>query len=183
MAKGALFFILAMGIAAGPLEAAGSGKHLDVFVSRQELVASRAGKPLKSYTVSTSRFGIGNLLDSNQTPLGRHRIARKIGAGAAPNTIFRNRINTGAVSEINRSAAAIADDRITSRILWLEGLEPGVNRGGRVDSYRRQIYIHGTADEGLIGRPASHGCIRMRNTDVIQLFDWAEVGTTVTIHP
>ncbi len=179
---GAFFFILVFFTAQSPAAADGE-KRLDVYVSQQKMVASSGGKTLKAYPVSTSRYGIGNRLNSNQTPLGGHRIARKIGAGVPANTIFKNRVNTLTVSAINLSDRPSADDRITSRILWLDGLEPGVNKGKRVDSFKRQIYIHGTADEGLIGKPASHGCIRMRNADVVQLFDWAQVGTTVTIHP
>jgi lipoprotein-anchoring transpeptidase ErfK/SrfK len=95
--------------------------------------------------------------------------------------IFRNRVYTGKVSALNHSDQPSSEDRITSRILWLEGLEPGFNRGGRVDSFKRFIYIHGTSDEGLIGRPASHGCVRMKNADVIELFDAIKVGTPVLI--
>ncbi|MGH7198186.1 MAG: L,D-transpeptidase family protein [Candidatus Omnitrophota bacterium] len=181
--QGAIFFVCVFLTAFSSAQAQGAEKRLDVHVSQQKMVVSQGGKKLKVYPVSTSRYGTGNLLNSNQTPLGRHRVAQKIGTGAALNTIFRNRVNTRTVSAVNLSDRLSAEDRITSRILWLEGLEPGVNKGRRVDSFRRQIYIHGTPDEGLIGKPASHGCIRMRNADVVQLFDWAEVGTVVIIAP
>ena len=180
---GAFFLILGSFLAMPQAQAADAAKHLEVYLSRQKLVAAHGGKVLKTFPVSTSRFGAGNLLNSEKTPLGRHRIAQKIGAGAPVNTIFKNRVDTRSVSAVNLSDQPAVEDRITSRILWLEGLEPGVNRGKGVDSHRRQIYIHGTPDEGLIGRPASHGCIRMRNADVVQLFDWVEVGTVVTIYP
>jgi len=156
---------------------------IKVFVSKQRLFLYRNNELIKEYPISTSKFGIGNQLGSNKTPLGKHRVARKIGDKAALNMIFKNRASLGRLSAINYLEKPSLDDRITSRILRLEGLERGVNKGGRVDSFHREIYIHGTPDEGLIGRPASHGCIRMKNQDVVELFDAAEVGTLVTIYP
>lgn len=155
--------------------------RLEVAVSKQKMVLFDGERPIKEYVVSTSRYGLGNRLASNKTPLGRHRIAKKIGEGAPLGAIFKSRVFTGKVSAINLSDRPGLEDRVTSRILWLEGLEKGVNRGGRVDSFRRCIYIHGTPDEGLIGRPASHGCIRMKNKEVIELFDRVPLGTPILI--
>jgi hypothetical protein len=125
---------------------------------------------------STSRFGIGQVEGSKCTPRGLHRIAEKIGAGAASGTVFKARRAVGHVSQ-----PEFADAKITTRILWLEGLEPGFNRGGNVDSHRRYIYIHGTADQSSIGKPVSSGCIHLADADLIPLFDKLPVGTLVWI--
>ena len=125
---------------------------------------------------STSRFGIGQAEGSNCTPLGLHRIAEKIGAGAPAGTVFKSRQIIGHTSQ-----PEFADAKITTRILWLEGLEPGVNRGGNVDSHSRYIYIHGTADQASIGKPASCGCIHLADADLIPLFDLLPAGTLVWI--
>lgn len=149
-----------------------------VDVAQQRLYLRENGRTLKSYPVSTARNGIGYALDSNKTPLGLHEIAKKIGAEAKELTIFKARVNTGQLAERN---AENAGDLVTSRILWLRGLEPGVNAGGDVDSFNRYIYIHGTPEEHLIGKPVSHGCVRMKNADVIALFDLVEEGMPVYI--
>jgi len=133
---------------------------------------------IKSYPVSTSKYGIGSQAGSNKTPLGRHRIQNKIGDGAPEGMIFKARQNTGIIAKINGKDRS---DFVTTRIMWLKGLEPGKNRGRRIDSYKRYIYIHGTAEEDKIGQPASHGCIRMYNSDVIDLFDRLKEGTEVDI--
>ena len=125
---------------------------------------------------STSRFGIGQTEGSNCTPLGLHRIVEKIGAGAPAGTVFKSRQIIGHTSQ-----PELADAKITTRILWLEGLEPGFNRGGNVDSHSRYIYIHGTADQASIGKPASCGCIHLADTDLIPLFDLLPAGTLVWI--
>jgi hypothetical protein len=125
---------------------------------------------------STSRFGIGQAEGSNCTPLGLHRIAEKIGAGEPVGTVFKSRQAVGHTSQ-----PGFADAKITTRILWLEGLEPGFNCGGKVDSLARYIYIHGTADQTSIGKPASCGCIHLADTDLIPLFDLLPVGTLVWI--
>jgi hypothetical protein len=155
---------------------------LVVRVGKQRLYLFKGGLPMKDYPVSTSRFGVGSVDGSLQTPLGAHQVRRRIGADVPMGTIFRGRRNTGEMARIltgpeDRSI----DDNITSRILWLDGLEEGVNRGGEVDSFRRFIYIHGTDEEGLVGRPASEGCVRMTNRDVIELFDQVPEGTLVMI--
>lgn len=172
----AVFFILGF----SGLSAA-EDLRLEVIVSQQKMILFEGGRPVREYAVSTSSYGVGNRLSSNKTPLGRHRIAKKIGEGAPLGAIFKSRVFTGKASAINLSDRPGLEDRVTTRILWLEGLEKGVNRGGRVDSFRRCIYIHGTPDEGLIGRPASHGCIRMKNREVIELFDRVPLGTPVLI--
>jgi L,D-transpeptidase YbiS len=125
---------------------------------------------------STSRFGIGQTEGSDCTPLGLHRIAEKIGAGEPAGTVFKSRKVVGHVSQ-----PELADAKITTRILWLEGLEPGFNRGGNVDSHSRYIYIHGTADQSSIGQPTSCGCIHLADADLIPLFDLLPVGTLVWI--
>jgi hypothetical protein len=127
--------------------------------------------------ISTSRFGIGNREGSNMTPPGLHRIEEKIGGGAVPWTIFRSRENAGEVWEKGMDD----ENQILTRILRLRGLEEGVNAGPGIDSYERYIYIHGTNREELIGTPMSHGCVCMKNDDVIRLFDMANVGTMVYI--
>jgi hypothetical protein len=125
---------------------------------------------------STSRFGIGQTEGSNCTPLGLHRIAEKIGAGEPAGTVFKSRKVIGHTSQ-----PELADAKITTRILWLEGLEPGFNRGGSVDSHGRFIYIHGTADQASIGKPTSCGCIHLADANLIPLFDLLPIGTLVWI--
>lgn len=131
---------------------------------------------VKKISCSTSRFGIGQVEGSNCTPLGLHRIAEKIGAGEPAGTVFKGRKIIGHTSQ-----PEFADAKITTRILWLDGLEPGFNRGGNVDSHARYIYIHGTADQKSLGRPASHGCIHLADADLIPLFDLLPVDTLVWI--
>jgi len=149
-----------------------------VDTSQQKLYLNQFDKEIKSYPISSSKYGIGSAAGSNKTPLGHHRIVQKIGDGAPEGIVFKGRINTGAFAEINGKNVG---DLVTSRILWLEGLEEGKNKGPGIDSYSRYIYIHGTAEENLIGQPASHGCIRMKNRDVIDLFDRVSEGTLVDI--
>jgi len=120
------------------------------------------------YPVSTALRGAGNTRDSEQTPLGRHRIAAKIGAGAEIMTAFHGRHPVGIYQP---DVDDPKEDWILSRILWLSGDQCGINRRGCVDTFSRYIYIHGTADEGSLGTPVSHGCIRMANDDIITLFD------------
>ncbi|WP_139349966.1 L,D-transpeptidase [Thioalkalivibrio denitrificans] len=155
---------------------------LVVRVGEQRLYLFKGGLPMKDYPVSTSRFGVGNEDGSFKTPLGVHQVRRRIGEEAPMGTIFRGRRNTGEVARIlTGNGERSPDDNITSRILWLDGLEEGVNRGGDVDSFQRFIYIHGTDEEGLIGTPVSEGCVRMTNRDVIELFDQVPEGTLVMI--
>jgi len=131
-----------------------------------------------SYLISTAANGMGNRMGSFKTPFGIHRIRQKIGGGEPRGTVFEAREPTGrtAVSLDNREK-----DEITSRILWLDGLEQGINHGGVYDTFDRFIYIHGTSDEKRIGEPVSAGCVRMKNDDVIKLFDEVLVGDLVLI--
>lgn len=126
-----------------------------------------------SYKISTSKYGIGNKAGSNKTPLGLHRIVSKIGRNACLGAIFKRRRNTGKIARINKDGG----DLITTRILRLGGLEKGINKGKGIDSFQRCIYIHGTPQENLIGKPASHGCIRMKNRDIEELFELEKKGT------
>lgn len=152
-----------------------------VNIQKQELYVVRNDAVEKTYHISSSKYGTGNRKGSEKTPLGVHRVAEKIGAGAKPNTIFIGRKNTGEVTAIIKDSLDVEEDKVTSRILWLEGLEKGINKGKGIDSHDRFIYIHGTQEEGLIGTPASHGCIRLYNKDVIELFDLIGTGTLVVI--
>lgn len=136
---------------------------------------------IRQYPVSTAANGLGERDGSHCTPRGRHRIAEKIGAGAPLHAAFKGRKPTGEIWSPALDAAEPGRDWILTRILWLEGLEPGRNKGGSVDSHARYIYIHGTNEAHRIGTPASHGCIRMKNTDVAELFDLVQVGTEVRI--
>ncbi len=138
-------------------------------------VTDRRYRFVKRFRCSTSRFGIGQNAGSNCTPLGLHRIAEKIGGGWPVGTVFESRKPMG------YTWRGMPDAKITTRILWLEGLEPGLNRGGNVDSHARYIYIHGTGDETTIGRPASCGCIHLAANDLVPLFDLLPVGTLVWI--
>lgn len=152
-----------------------------VKISKQMLYVFSAREFVSSYPVSTSRFGIGQHEGSYKTPIGIHCVQEKIGADAESAEIFNARIRTHTLAIIEPEEICTKEDCITSRILWLAGLEEGVNKGAGVDSYARYIYIHGTHEEGLIGRPASEGCIRMKNQDVIELFDCLVVSSLVII--
>jgi len=149
---------------------------LTVSVARQTVSLFADGKFVKSFPCSTSRFGIGQIEGSNRTPLGLHRIAEKIGGGQPAGTVFKSRQVVGHTSQ-----PEFADAKITTRILWLEGLEPGFNQGTNVDSHERYIYIHGTADQETIGEPASCGCIHLADADLLWLFDRVACGTLVWI--
>jgi hypothetical protein len=140
----------------------------------------RHGTLIRSYTISTSKRPPSNVKDSLGTPRGLHEIAERIGAGQPPGMVFKSRVSTGRhFSELPE--ADTAPNLITSRILWLRGLEPGVNRGGNVDTYERYVYIHGTNHEDRIGEPLSAGCVLMRNLDIIALYDEVRVGDLVWI--
>ena len=138
---------------------------------------------LRSFPVSTSKYGVGNKTGSNKTPLGKHKIVRRIGDNASLGTIFKCRRNLKRIARIFKSKPKIEQeaDVITTRILRLRGLELGVNKGEGIDSYKRYIYIHGTPQEWLIGKAASHGCIRMRNKDIVDLFNIVPSGCLVLI--
>ncbi len=149
-----------------------------IDVSEQKLYLYKMNNELiKDYPISTSKYGIGSKANSGKTPLGLHKIENKIGNDAPIRTIFKGRKNTGRIANINKETG----DLVTSRIMWLKGLEIGKNLGTGIDSYKRYIYIHGTAEESKIGQPASHGCIRMFNLDVIDLFNRVRENTSVNI--
>lgn len=153
-----------------------------VSIAKQSLyLVSFDGAVLATYPISSASKGAGNQQGSLQTPLGLHCVAEKIGDGCALGEVFKGRKSTAECAAIETNPHTTGLDCITSRILWLQGLEPGVNQGGEVDSYQRYIYIHGTHEEGLIGQPASIGCVRMRNQDVIDLYAQVEEGSWVYI--
>jgi L,D-transpeptidase YbiS len=152
-----------------------------IDLARQRLALQRGQVAVREFFVSTSRLGPGEEQGSNKTPRGRHYVRAKIGKGAALGTVFRGRRPTGEVYVPELARREPGRDWILTRILWLCGLEPGRNRLGNVDSMRRYIYIHGTPDSEPVGTARSHGCIRMRNLDVVWLFDAVEVGTPVHI--
>ena len=155
--------------------------HILINLAKQELTIKSLYSS-KTYPISSSAYGIGSLRDSLMTPLGAHIISEKIGKGAKIGSVFKARKFTGEVVQPIIEKIDIKEDVITTRILWLDGLEIGKNKGGNVDSKSRYIYIHGTAEEGLIGEPASLGCIRMKNMDVIKLFNRVRKGTQVLIY-
>lgn len=156
--------------------------HIRVSLPLQTLeLFSARGDRLAGYAVSTAKNGAGEVRGSYCTPRGRHVIRAKVGAGAAPNTVFVRRRPTGEVWSPELDAQFPGRDWILTRILWLSGCEVGKNRLGEVDTMRRFIYIHGSPARVAMGAPGSIGCIRMRNEDIIELFDRVAVGTSVTI--
>ena len=155
---------------------------IKINVAEQQLSLYDGGDHLlQQYSVSTSKYGTGNQNGSEQTPLGLHRIKDKLGGAMPVNEVFIGRVPHGNLDECNERGVELPDDVIMSRILWLEGMEPGRNQGGYVDTYQRYIYIHGTNHEDKIGAPSSIGCIRMRNEDIVNLYRLVEVGSEVLI--
>lgn len=152
-----------------------------VSVKEQKLYFIKNNEIVKSYPVSTSKYGVGELANTLKTPSGLHYIRDKQGQNAPLGGILVNGKYTGQVANIQTKAVNTEKDDVTTRILWLMGCEHGINRGKDKDSFCRLIYIHGTPEEGLIGRPASHGCIRMLNKDVIELYNKATLGMYVLI--
>jgi len=140
-----------------------------------------AGRGLAVYPVSTARNGAGELRGSGCTPRGRHIVRARIGAGLPINTVFVARRPTGEIWSPELAAACPGRDWILTRILWLSGCEPGFNRLGEVDTMRRYIYIHGTPDDQPLGQPASHGCVRLRSADILELFERVPCYTPVDI--
>ena len=136
---------------------------------------------VKEYLVSTAKKGVGNQKNSDMTPHGLHCIKEKYGSKTPQNGRMIGRVFYGQIAEIYYDTTSSKTDDITSRILWLSGIEKDINKGGSVDSYNRYIYIHGTSEEGKIGTPASHGCIRMLNNDIIELYAKIKIGTKVLI--
>jgi predicted GNAT family N-acyltransferase len=136
---------------------------------------------IASYPVSTASNGPGERYGSQCTPRGLHVVRAKVGAGARPNTVFVRRRPTGEVWTRALAVQHPGRDWMLTRILWLSGRESGFNRGGKVDSLRRKIYVHGAGDDDSIGMPSSHGCVRMRNADVMELYERVAVGTEIDI--
>ena len=152
-----------------------------VNIQKQTLQLLKDGKPIKEYAVSTGKAGVGECSGSLQTPRGKHLIRARIGDGLPVNTVFVGRRPTGELWTPELHEQYPGRDWMLTRILWLSGCEPGLNRLGNVDTMRRYIYIHGTHDLAKMGVPGSHGCIRMRNEDVIDLFNRVPVYTPVDI--
>ena len=154
---------------------------LYVSVKNQKLYHLQNDSIIKEYVISSSAYGIGSEAGSNKTPIGLHRIAGKFGTKTPINGRMTGRVFYGDIATIYTDEKKSKTDDITSRIFWLEGMEKGQNKGKGIDSYKRYIYIHGTSEEGRLGKPASHGCIRMKNKEVIDLYKLIEVGTLVLI--
>lgn len=155
--------------------------YLHVSIAEQRLYAFANQQLLRCYTISTALNGPGELNGSGCTPRGQHYVRAKIGAGLPLGAVLRGRRWTGEVWSPQLQEAYPQRDWILSRILWLSGCELQRNRMGDCDTFRRYIYLHGTADEHLLGQPYSHGCIRMHNTDIIELYDDLAVACPVAI--
>ena len=156
--------------------------HIRISVAQQTLtLLNDSGLMLRSYAVSTALRGVGERSGSYCTPRGRHLIRARIGAGMPENTIFKARRPTGEIYSDELAAANPGRDWILTRILWLSGCELEFNRLGGIDTMRRFIYIHGCPDSEPVGVPRSHGCIRMHNADIIELFDLVPAYTPVEI--
>lgn len=154
---------------------------IHVSIAGQRLQLLQGSRVLMDVLVSTARNGAGELSGSERTPRGWHKIRARIGTGSSLNTVFIGRRPTGEIYTPQLREAHPKRDWILTRILWLCGLEPGRNRFGKVDTMRRYIYIHGCPDEDPMGIPSSHGCVKMRNSELIELFDRVPVGTRVLI--
>ena len=155
---------------------------IEISISKQRLYLFEDSKLIRSYPVSSSAYGEGQVENSLKTPLGMHIIKSKIGTNVDKYHFFVSREHIAQKVKIIHENVDSEDDFITSRIMWLEGLKDGFNKGTNVDSFSRYIYIHGTHEEGLIGKKASHGCIRMLNHDVLELYDLIPEETTVNIY-
>lgn len=156
-------------------------KYMYVSVKYQRLYLIVNDSTIRKYSISTAKKGIGCKANSNKTPSGLHTIKRKIGEDVPFGGILESRMYTGKVAKILTEKKNASRDYVTTRIMWLQGEEPGLNKGRNMDSYNRYIYIHGTPEEGFIGEPASHGCVRMKNKDVIELFSLVDEGTPILI--
>lgn len=155
---------------------------IEIDLAEQHLRLSLGRRVMREFPVSTARNGPGEREGSECTPRGRHHIAARIGAGMPVNTVFRGRRPTGETwSAAFAATQPVERDWILTRILWLAGNEPGFNQGGDLDTYSRYIYLHGTPETVTLGVPGSRGCVRMRNADIIELFDSVAVGCPVLI--
>lgn len=158
-----------------------SQPQIMVLIAKQQLLLLDNGQIIGKYPVNTAKNGVGEQQDSGCTPRGKHQIRAKIGAGQVTGRVFVGRRPSGEIYSPALDRAHPDRDWILSRILWLSGLEPGVNRLGNVDTMRRYIYIHGSPDCCVTTEPQSHGCIRMINKDIIDLFERVDIGTQVDI--
>ena len=152
-----------------------------VSIKKQRLYHIKHDTIIKEYIISSSAYGTGNKTESNKTPLGLHKVKEKYGDNTPINGRMIDRVYNGDIATIYKDSTKSKTDDITSRILWLKGMEKGKNKGGGIDSFKRYIYIHGTSEEGRLGTPASHGCIRMKNKEVIDLYNKVAIGTLVLI--
>ena len=185
-----LFFVLLSSALFGqnPIDIANKYLHniechelLFVSIKKQKMYHLQNDSIIKEYIISSSAYGIGSKAGSNKTPIGLHRIAGKFGSRTPENGRMVGRIFYGDIAAIYTDNTKSKTDDVTSRIFWLDGMEKGKNKGKGIDSYLRYIYIHGTSEEGRLGKPASHGCIRMKNKAIIDLYKLIEVGTLVLI--
>ena len=156
--------------------------EIEISITNQELILRDDSGVIKTYKISTSKFGEGSEENSFKTPLGKHEIKKMIGKDVIIGGRFIGRVHTGEIFPIySDQEIYVKEDVVQSRILWLSGLENNINKGIGVDSFARYIYIHGTPEEWLLGSKASKGCIRMSNKDVIELFDKVHEGMIVNI--
>ena len=153
-----------------------------INIALQQLTLQSNERVIRQYSISSAKKGVGEQQGSEQTPRGRHLIRAKIGANLPLNTVFKARRPTGEIYSAELAEQSPNRDWILTRILWLSGCDIGKNRGGNCDTMRRYIYIHGTPDSEPMGIPASHGCIRMRNTDLAELFTLTPLYAPVLIH-
>ncbi|MEJ2177725.1 MAG: L,D-transpeptidase [Gammaproteobacteria bacterium] len=153
-----------------------------MYIDSQTLLFTASDGKQSEYSVSTARNGAGEMNGSFCTPRGQHIVRAKIGSGAAINTVFVGRRPTGELYRPELRQKHPDRDWILTRILWLSGCEPGFNRLGDVDTMRRYVYIHGAPEDVEMGYPGSHGCVRMRNAEVVELFNLVQTGTPVMIH-
>ena len=153
-----------------------------INIALQQLTLQSNERVIRQYSISSAKKGVGEQQGSEQTPRGHHIVRAKIGANLPINTVFKARRPTGEIYSAELAEQNAKRDWILTRILWLSGCEVGKNRGGNCDTMRRYIYIHGTPDSEPMGIPASHGCIRMRNTDLAELFTLTPLYASVYIH-
>lgn len=156
-------------------------KHIEVNIKQQKLWLKDEDLIQEEFQVSTAKNGVGEIINSECTPRGEHEIAEMIGADQVMDTVFVGRVSTGEIYIPELRNQFPQRDWILTRIIWLTGCEQERNKGGRVDTHARYIYIHGSPDDVEMGTPGSHGCVRMRNKDIIRLFDLVSVGMKVNI--
>ncbi len=159
-----------------------SSKEIEISISKQELYLFDSGNIIKTYKISSSKYGEGSKINSFKTPLGKHEVKKLIGHNEEKGMRFIGRTPSQIHPIYSSEQVYALEDVVQSRIIWLSGMEEGVNKGPGVDSYGRFIYIHGTPEEWLLGQKASKGCIRMSNNDVIELFALLDGGEIVMIN-